>query len=140
MEFYYYYKSCDVRLIRSIIYDFNCHLESKMKLEDWRYFDLITEVNDDVEDVFEDQYTINGNRFLISILETDLSSTKDDFLTFIKEMKSKEDKYLTANTKLRNKLLDWTSKELKRTEKMIISNSQKIDMNLITSKIPFLEQ
>jgi len=59
IEYYYYYKSCDVRLMRQIIYDLSEDLDSKSTLADWRYFDLVTEVNDDVEDMFEDLETIN---------------------------------------------------------------------------------
>lgn len=83
LEYFYYYKSCDVRLMREIIYCFDNEIESKLKLSDWRYYDLVTEINDDVEDVFEDQTTINGNCFLISIIEDGISVTKDKFLKFL---------------------------------------------------------
>jgi len=66
IEYYYYYKSCDVRLMRQIIYDHSEQLEETYNMADWRYFDLITEVNDDAEDLEEDLNTINGNYILIA--------------------------------------------------------------------------
>jgi hypothetical protein len=52
MEFYYYFKSCDVKLLRRIICDHFPILAKLYPTAHWRWFDLITEVNDDVEDVF----------------------------------------------------------------------------------------
>ena len=69
LEYFYFYKSCDVKLLRRLIYE-KMHLEKTCgALADWRYYDLITEVNDDVEDLMEDLQFINGNRFLISLLK-----------------------------------------------------------------------
>ena|GEM_PF-545591 len=61
IEDYYYYKSCDVQLIRRVIYDQSPTLQEEMNLDNWRYFDYITEVNDDVTDIIEDHDSINGN-------------------------------------------------------------------------------
>ena len=54
-------------------------------LTDWRYFDLITELNDDIEDVFEDITTINANAFLISINENSVEKTRKDFSIFLND-------------------------------------------------------
>ncbi len=61
IEEYYYYKSCDVQLIRRVISDQSPILQRQMNLDHWRYFDYITEVNDDVTDIIEDHDSINGN-------------------------------------------------------------------------------
>ncbi len=61
LEEYYYYKSCDVQLIRRIILDASPKLRMITKADDWRYFDYITEINDDVIDLVEDHDSINGN-------------------------------------------------------------------------------
>lgn len=82
MEFFYFYKSCDVKLLRKLIYDYFPNLKKHSTLSDWRYFDLITEVNDDVEDIFEDTTTINGNRFLISAVTEGSQTTKKIFINF----------------------------------------------------------
>ena len=50
-EYYYFYKSCDIRLMRQIIYDQSLELRKKHSVTDWRYYDLVTEVNDDVTDI-----------------------------------------------------------------------------------------
>jgi len=85
IEYFYLIKSCDVRLLRTIIID---HSEIRnTSLKDWYYFDLVTEINDDVEDVFEDQETINGNMFLISFFESGSSFTQDRFQNFINSIR-----------------------------------------------------
>lgn len=74
---FYYYKSCDVKLLRRLIYE-KCQLTHQLgDLEDWKYYDLITEVNDDIEDIWEDKAFINGNLFLVSLLLQGRSSTEN---------------------------------------------------------------
>ena len=90
MEYFYFYKSCDVKLLRRLIYEFRLKGTKQFgSLSDWRYFDLITEVNDDVEDVFEDIDFINGNRFLLSILMFGKDKTMLQFDDFIVNIKHK---------------------------------------------------
>lgn len=86
MEYFYYFKSCDVKLLRRLIYDRYPKLHDVVALEDWKVFDYITEVNDDVEDVEEDLYTINGNGFLISKLIKGHEETQHDFQQFLKKV------------------------------------------------------
>ena len=83
MEYFYFFKSCDVKLLRRLIYEQIPELQRDIKLSDWREFDLITEVNDDVADMIEDMETINGNRFLISYLVNGPEITRNDFREFI---------------------------------------------------------
>ena len=83
MEYYYYYKSCDVKLLRRLIYDRIPELSKLYQLSDWRLFDLITELHDDVEDVFEDQDSINGNSFLLCINSKGLKQTVFEFQEMI---------------------------------------------------------
>ncbi len=61
LEEYYYYKSCDVQLQRRLLLDAFGELGALTQPEDWRYFDYITEINDDVMDLVEDHDAINGN-------------------------------------------------------------------------------
>lgn len=60
-------------------------------MEEWRLFDLVTEVNDDVEDVFEDCDTINANSFLISTIEIGRKETRKIFTQFLNHL-SRENK------------------------------------------------
>lgn len=89
-EYFYFYKSCDVKLLRGILYYKYPILKKFASVNDWRYFDLITEVQDDVDDLFEDLHSINGNRFLIHLLkEKDPDLTLKEFSDFIIEVKNK---------------------------------------------------
>jgi hypothetical protein len=83
MSFFYFYKSCDVKLLRRLIYEKGGLRHTLGNLDAWRYFDLVTEVNDDVEDVQEDLQFVNGNRFLISLITEGVSATRSQFLEFL---------------------------------------------------------
>lgn len=61
---FYHFKTCDVRLMRDLIYLQDPHLQREFPEEFWMYFDLITEVEDDLNDQAEDQHTHNVNRYL----------------------------------------------------------------------------
>lgn len=89
MEYFYFYKSCDVKLLRKLIFEKLLVGKSRFLPSEWRWFDLITEVNDDVEDLFEDLDFINGNRFLISIIRNGKIKTKTEFESFIHFIRSK---------------------------------------------------
>lgn len=86
MEYFYFYKSCDVKLLRRIIYIHAPQLSKYYKLSDWRYFDLITEVNDDVEDLLEDLSCINGNRLMMTIEKRGIESARQEFIDFIDQI------------------------------------------------------
>lgn len=91
MTYFYFYKSCDVKLLRRLIYDFG-GLEKKLgSLASWRLFDFVTEVNDDITDVFEDLSFYNGNRFLIHLLMFGKKSTKNVFLSFLENLSAEID-------------------------------------------------
>jgi len=49
----------------------------------WRYFDFITEVNEDLGDLIEDLQTINKNRLQLSINRYGIIKTRQDFLQFM---------------------------------------------------------
>ncbi|MFZ1752002.1 MAG: hypothetical protein WAU01_17535 [Saprospiraceae bacterium] len=89
MEYFYFYKSCDVKLLRRLIYENMPINPSFGKLTDWRYYDLVTEVNDDVEDVFEDLLCINGNRFLLTLLKHGKQETASRFQHFLDQVRAK---------------------------------------------------
>ncbi len=89
---FYYYKSCDVKLLRRLIYEKNDISDIFGSLEEWKYYDLITEVNDDVEDIWEDMTFINGNMFLISVLLQGNEKTETLYTQFMKEISSSSQK------------------------------------------------
>lgn len=86
MEYFYFYKSCDVKLLRRLIYNHAPKIGRYYSLADWRCFDLITEVNDDVEDLVEDMQTINGNRLQLAINKYGVETAKTQFREFMDQI------------------------------------------------------
>lgn len=121
MEYYYHYKSCDVRLMRELIYKDCPAIENQIPLEAWRYFDLVTEVNDDVEDLFEDQFTINGNFLLLSVIVEGIDKSKTVFEVFLDQIESK---FLRSEAigKDYMRLRDWFSENLRQTKELLDHN------------------
>jgi len=127
LEYFYYYKSCDVRLMRDIIYAFNPDLNQELPLSDWRLYDLVTEINDDVEDVFEDQHTINGNCFLIYINEIGIEKSADKFLNYLDLLASKSiRKFSNAKTSHKLRIHFNTIKRIEETKLLLNENVEKI--------------
>lgn len=90
---FYTIKSCDVRLIRQLIYAQAPTLKKEWKQSSWAYYDMITEINDDITDVREDLPTYNGNRFLISILRKGLAPTMTTYERKIDRLMTESEKY-----------------------------------------------
>ena len=119
LEYYYYYKSCDVKLIRRIIYDYIPELKNDYSLSDWRIFDLITEINDDVEDVFEDLDNINGNYFMIMLWEKDKKTVSNFFNAYLTELGKRTKNRFTSKKKSSKEIKNWTLTELKDSQKLL---------------------
>jgi predicted DNA-binding ArsR family transcriptional regulator len=126
-EYYYYYKSCDVRLMRSIILEYTNDNNKIFEISDWRYFDLITEINDDVEDIFEDQDTINGNLFNILIHEDGIESSKDQLYQVLTEFyESSNERYRMTVNKDKLLISKWTAEYYFDTVELLFKNAKKI--------------
>ncbi len=129
MEYFYFYKSCDVKLLRKLIYHQVSSLRSLATHADWRYFDLITEINDDVEDVIEDLETINGNRFLISILQYGKNNTKEIFMNFIDDIYSRsKQRFLQPQNYLQEQIHSKTTEAIDQTKSLILSQLDNHDL------------
>ncbi|HMQ07536.1 MAG TPA: hypothetical protein PKC30_09565 [Saprospiraceae bacterium] len=61
---FYIIKSCDVKLMRKLLYFWYPVLIKSCKESDWILFDFYAEMYDDLDDIFEDMETNNGNYFL----------------------------------------------------------------------------
>ncbi len=72
---FYTVKSCDVKLMRKILYFHFPSISQRVKEEEWCLFDYYAEIYDDVDDVLEDAGTNNGNLFLHTIQEKGLDAT-----------------------------------------------------------------
>lgn len=124
MEYFYFYKSCDVKLLRRIIYDRYPKLNAYCKLSDWRAFDLITEVDDDVEDVFEDGESINGNRFLISLYQNGVSTTILEFKQLLDDAHVMISERFGADAALPNARLEMLCLgELAKTQSLLLDRT-----------------
>jgi len=138
-EYYYFYKSCDVRLMRQIIYDLSEDLDSKYTLPDWRYFDLVTEVNDDVEDMFEDLETINGNYALIARWEFGKKESMRMIEAFLDVIEEKNhERYLKRKSTSNYKVIyKKTKKQIKVTRKLLKKNNEKLKKKQLKKAILF---
>lgn len=127
MEYFYFYKSCDVKLLRRLIYE-SLRLSPQCgKLSDWRYYDLVTEVNDDVEDLFEDLDFINGNRFLISLLVNGKKETLDKFSKFLDDVEIKaQEKFHSNRGRFKSEIFEQTCIRVKETKILLESQVEKI--------------
>lgn len=133
MEFFYYYKSCDVRLMRQIIYDQSTSKSQPYSLADWRYFDLITEVNDDAEDIFEDLETINGNAILISFWKEGKTVCKKRILNFIQDIQSKNQIRFEKYPERYKQMYHWTNEQIKFTKKLFEKNHKSFNAELVSN-------
>lgn len=118
---FYTTKSCDVRLIRHLIYQSHHDLENLWKEKSWVYYDLITEINDDIADLEEDIRTYNGNRFLISILRKGAEKTRNDYEQYLRNLTEKSSVYFEGKLhKGKNKQLAiWTESRSKETIRLL---------------------
>ena len=107
---FYTTKSCDVRLIRHLIYEAHPELNEIWPEKAWMYYDRITEINDDIADVTEDLQTYNGNRFLISILRKGEKKTAAQYRGYLDKVTAKAKSYFKKNGRVGEnmQLLDWT--------------------------------
>ena len=139
IEYFYYYKSCDVRLMRQIIYDLSENLDSRYTLPDWRYFDLITELNDDLEDVFEDLETINGNYALIARWELGKKESLKRISEFIDLIESKnKDRFKSRKSESKYKFIyKMTKEQIKATRKLMVKNMDKLKKKKISKATLF---
>lgn len=133
MEYFYFYKSCDVKLMRRLIFEQLPQLKKLFSLPEWRWFDLITEVNDDVADLFEDIDYINGNSFLIGLVVKGKKETEKTFLDFINYIENK-------NTESDRFKSEWSQKIFEMTKENIFLTKQLLKDNLDTFTIEDLNK
>ncbi len=82
--FFYFKKSCDVRMQRHIMRYLNKQPASSSRIEITR--DILEEIEDDVDDLEEDKSTpFNGNR-LLEILKSKYTAKLDEYTTFINSL------------------------------------------------------
>lgn len=130
LEYYYFYKSCDVKLIRKLIYDKIPKLKSFYSLAEWRLFDLITEFHDDIEDVYEDVDIYNGNAFLISLNSKGLDLTINEFQEKINEIENRlEDKYSKSKKYDSQRLYAVTKEVIMHLNILLMNRKEELENN-----------
>lgn len=124
MDDFYRTKSCDVRLVRQLIYKTHPGLNDIWKEKAWRYYDIITEINDDISDILEDVNTFNGNRYLISILRKGAEKTHKEYYKFLESIVKKANKYFAekADRGKNRQLAEWTADRGVQTLKLLDTN------------------
>jgi len=119
----------------SIIAEYTDEEKLITNISDWRYFDLITEINDDVEDIFEDQLTINGNLFNILIHEDGLDSAEDQVYEVLTEFyESSNERFRMTNDYSKFNIMKWTANYYYDTAELLFKNSKKIRKKPLTNK------
>lgn len=139
----YFYKSCDVKLIRRLIYYDAPNLKKVVQPVDWTAFDLLTEVNDDIEDIREDMTTYNCNRFLFEIKEHGVSYVRKSYRAFIRSIVEESEKRQRNHQKSKGarQVHEWTEairdQTLKLLEKRLHEFSKKeVSKAIIFAKVP----
>jgi hypothetical protein len=126
-----------VRLIRHLIYDAHPDLNQWWKESAWKYYDRITEINDDIADVTEDLNTFNGNRFLISILRKGSTKTRQQYQAYLEKVTKKADQYFNKNRdKGENAMLhEWTIARSAETLSLLEKTIQDTDPELFSTSL-----
>ncbi|MDQ3016221.1 MAG: hypothetical protein M3R25_05820 [Bacteroidota bacterium] len=141
MKKFYVTKSCDVRLIRHLIYQAHPALNDLYKEKSWMYYDIITEINDDVADVQEDINSFNGNRFLISILRKGTDKTRKEYMAYLTGITAKAADYFSARMdRGKNKqLASWIVARSRETAKLLETQTNPKMLDKLSSSLLLVE-
>jgi len=134
---FYTTKSCDVKLIRHLIYTASPTLKETWKESIWTYYDLITEINDDIADLEEDVRSYNGNRFLISILRKGMKQTGKSYKKFIQKTAENANQYFKKHPKQEqhHELHDWILNRSAETLELLEATVQNADLEHLSTSL-----
>ncbi len=134
---FYTTKSCDVRLIRMLIYAAAPSLKKSWPVNAWVYYDRITEINDDICDVPEDLLTYNGNRFLISILRKSISRSHQLYNRYLQKVTRAAQRYFSKAGKHPNteQLYVWTMTRADETEALLRARMTEIEPEIYAQSV-----
>ena len=119
IRYFYYYKSCDVRLMRRLI-QYSSQEKWEHGIEHWMGFDWITEINDDLSDIEEDRNTFNGNRFIHVVEKNGLTSAKLEYAHFLEEVETQIYQTKITSNQIR-RIVEWGEEELDMTRALLSS-------------------
>lgn len=137
MEDFYITKSCDVRLIRHLIYNKSPELKATWKENAWRFYDIITEINDDISDVEEDVNTLNGNRYLISILRKGIDKTYREYHKYLDDITKEAQKYFEKKLEKgsHKQLAAWTLDRSLQTLKLLETHAKSKNVDKLSASL-----
>lgn len=106
--------------MRKLIFRAFPGLRAYYKLSDWKFYDLITELHDDIEDVFEDMEGFNGNRYLLTVLTDGKREAEQQFGAFLQQIREESQHHFEGATgKHKEFLANWTSRRANQTERLL---------------------
>lgn len=131
---FYTTKSCDVRLNRRLIYMAHPDLNKIWKEKAWRYYDLITEINDDIEDIREDLATYNANRFMISVLRKGMRKTARQYEAYLLKITDRAIAYFEKHRKTgrHDQLYTWTLERSQETIQLLHHTVENTDPETVS--------
>lgn len=137
---FYYFKSCDVRLMRNIILE---HVEGDdlpfgLRGRDWRFFDYITEVNDDISDLKEDLTTYNGNRWLQALTYFGQNRAAEQYRLFL-DMCGIENRVLLKDHP-ESMIPIWTKHALEDTLQLLMETLSQKDISNLVHQASIIER
>ena len=136
LNYFYYYKSSRIKLIRAIIY----HKLDVLKgsaASDWANLDLLRSITDDLEDIQEDKSQYNANRFLFSLANQGQQETIDSYKRFIQFRLEKNT--IQGNELIKRDITKWTEEEARRIIELL-DNYQKMNPLSQQTELPVIYQ
>lgn len=129
----YAIKSCDVHLMRNLIYRADPALKERIACRDWEVYDMVTEVNDDITDIYEDLQTYNCNRFLITLLVRGRTKTSREYGTFLNDLGVRAADILVGRqTAEARDLRAWTDRRIVQTRTLLARRIKQINLEAVT--------
>lgn len=101
---FYHYKTCDIRLMRTLLFMYAAEPISLLDMNRWYAYDIITEVEDDLDDLHEDAGTFNVNRIMQALRREDSDKLIEQYVIFIEavyDMATKQTPEHEANIRIR---------------------------------------
>jgi len=121
---FYYMKTCDVRLARALISNLSpSPYPEKLNLF-WGYYDLVSEIFDDLIDINEDSFNFNCNRLLIKMSSEGNKRTWDEYINYLNYIKFNLCKFsnnLGAKYLVFEDIIEWAIKRIHENELLLES-------------------
>lgn len=123
MDRFYACKTCDIRLLRRLIYRADPALALWIPLDLWKYWDCLTEVEDDLMDMEEDRDTWNVNRYLLALKADAADKVNAEYFDYIHTLLETGQRHIHQHDFLQKKaLLNWLEEAHARVSDLLSQN------------------